>query len=331
MDTATEPVEQYLETFERLRARKRWSTSTATFRFVALTLGAASSTVSFDRLEQTASELRKRARWSSPLKSEVRYVVAAMILRRGLDPAEIHARVFETRAAFKAYKIPSRGTGATLAALLLALQQKGHPVPESQLERLAGIYRRWRKDHKWLTNANDLPAAALHASRDESVALLTRDIEQAYTHLQDAGFRGGNSLQLVSHLLVVDPRGTDTAVQRFCSMAERLREKQERVAPGRYDEVALLALTQETPARIVDRVLDYRDRLRRVKPRPPQDVAFSLAAGIALAADSQRVQDRSTGDLAALQSIQAILEAQQVAMIVAAGGGAAAVSASSGS
>ena len=68
-----------------------------TFRFVALSLGAAAGTIGFDRLEQVATELRKRARWTSPLKSEVRYVVAAMILRRGQDPAAIHARVFRRR------------------------------------------------------------------------------------------------------------------------------------------------------------------------------------------------------------------------------------------
>ena len=38
---APDPVVRYLETFTRLRARKRWYTDIATMRFVALTLGAA--------------------------------------------------------------------------------------------------------------------------------------------------------------------------------------------------------------------------------------------------------------------------------------------------
>ena len=68
-----DPVAGYLRTFERLRARKRWSVNSVTFRFVALSLGAAAS-IGYGRLEQVATELRKRARWSSPLKSEIRYV-----------------------------------------------------------------------------------------------------------------------------------------------------------------------------------------------------------------------------------------------------------------
>ena len=114
MSTSDDPVASYLQTFEELRARKRWSTQSVTFRFVALSLGAAAPTIGYDRLEEAATDLRKRARWSSPLKSEIRYVVAAMILRRGLDTARIHECVFATRDAFKAHKVPSRGTGPTL-------------------------------------------------------------------------------------------------------------------------------------------------------------------------------------------------------------------------
>ena len=326
MSATADPVARYLETFERLRARKRWSTETATFRFVALALGAAGAAVDYGRLGEAAAGLRKRARWTSPLKSEIRYVVAAMILRRGLDPADVHARVFEARDACKARRIPSRGTGPTLAALLLALRSEGRPVPARHVERLASIYRRWRKDHFWLTSAADLPAAALHAGRDEAVEVVTAGIERVYARLRELGFRRGNALQLVSHLLAVDPRGTDTAVQRFSLVAERLKEARERVSTGRYDEVALLALTQESPGRVVDRVLGYRDRLRAAKPRPSKDLAFSLAAGIELAEDSARASHGSAGDLAALQAIRDILDAQQAATIAAISASSAAVS-----
>ena len=326
--TTTDPVVAYLETFEKLRANKRWSTNAATFRFVALTLGAAGADVTYDQLEDTAKGLHRRARWTSPLRSEIRYVVAAMILRRGLDAAKIHERVIATREAFKTHKISSRGTGPTLAALVLALHGEGRAVPRARLERLARIYARWRKDHFWLTDSNDLPAAALHAGRGESVEVLAANVERAYTSLRDAGFSRGNMLQLVSQLLAVDPRGTDAGVQRFHRVAERLRRARERIGTSRYDEVAILALTQDSEKRVVDRVLRYRDRLREATPRPSKDVAFSLAAGITLAEDSERAGQKSAGDLAALRAIQAILDAQQAVMISTIAATSAATSAS---
>lgn len=182
-NTKTDPVQNYLAVFDRLRARKRWTEHTVTFRFVALSLGAVGLDIDYELLNTIASDLRKRARWSSPLKSEIRYVVAAMILRRQLDPAFIHACVIETREAFKDCRIPSRGKGPTFAALLLALHSQGDSVPVDILERLAEIYRHWRKDHALLTNANDLPAAALHACRAKPVAVLTAEISQAYAQL----------------------------------------------------------------------------------------------------------------------------------------------------
>ena len=329
MSAERDPIAAYLETFERLRARKRWSTDTATYRFVALTLGAAGGRVSHDRLEEVAAGLRRRAGWTSPLRSEIRYVVAAMILRRDLDAAGVHRQVIDTRDRFREHGIKRGGTGATLAALLLVLQTEGKRVPKSHVDRLARIFAQWRADHFWLTDANDLPAAALHAGRDVSVESLTGDIQRAYARLRDAGFRRGNQLQLVSHLLAVDPRGTDTAIQRFAVVADHLRSAGERVGTGRYDEVAVLALTQNSPGHVVDRVLRYRDRLRNARPRPSKDIAFSLAAGIEMAEDSEKAGDRSAGDLAALQSIRAILDAQQAATIAAVSAGAGAAGSSS--
>ncbi|MYE84571.1 MAG: hypothetical protein F4X36_22560 [Gammaproteobacteria bacterium] len=74
----------------------------------------------------------------------------------------------------------------------------------------------------------------------------------------------------------------------------------------------------------MDRALDYRDRLRAVKPRAGRDLAFTVAVGLAFAADEGGPADRVAGDLAALQSIQAILSARRAAAASAAGAGGAA-------
>lgn len=325
-------VDRYVETFDRLRATKRWWTHTSTFRFVALALGAAGPSVTYDRLESAAGELRKHARVTSPLRSEGRYVVAAIVLRRGLDPAVIRARLTETLELFRLHELPRRGTGPTLAALVLALLREGHPVPAVQVQRLSMIYDRWSKDHLWLTNSKDLPAAALHAGTDRDVHFLVADVERAFNRLRELGFRPGNPLQLVSHLLAVDPRGTDMAVQRFKGVAERLEAAGEHVRTSRYDEMATLAIAHVDVVGVVDRTLRYRDRLRAKRPRPAQELAFSLAAGIVLAEDAEHAIKRSAGDIAALQSIQAILDAQQAAMVasISAGGVMGATSASGG-
>ena len=257
MTKATDPVAGHLETFERLRRDKRWSTDLGTIRFAALALGEAGSEVATERLAAAAQALRQGARWTSPLRSEVRHVVAAMILRDGLDPESMRDRVAGTLDRFRGNRIPRREPGATFAALVLVLRSPERSVPERHLERLGAVYRRWRSDHFWLTDANDLPAAALHACGDREVGMLATDIERAYARLAQAGFRRGNALQLASHLLATDARGVETAVERFRRVAERVRSEM-RVGTGRYDEVAVLALADGDALAVADRVLAYR-------------------------------------------------------------------------
>ena len=313
----SDTVADYLRTFETLRASKRWSDDVAILRFVALTLTAAGLRDPRTSLDEVASILRTQAGWTSPLKSPLRYAVAAMILRRQLDAARTHAQVEKTVAALREQGLPRRGAAPLLAALLLVLHHQGREVPRRDLERMGEIYRRWRDDHFWLTGADDLPAAAIHAMREQPVETLGHEVERAYRKLHDAGFRRGQQLQFVSQILAVDPRGVDASVERFKSCAKALEQGKQRVAPKAYDEIAILALTESDPAALIERVLGYRDRLLALKPKPAKEIALSIATGIALAEDMEKSAGRNVGDLAMARSVQAILDAQQAMMSAA--------------
>ena len=94
-----ETVERYLQVFEDLRRKKRWATDTNVLRFAALTLAAAEIDDPGGRLEAAADELRRRAGTFGKLNSPIRYVVAAMVLRKGLRPATVYERVTEVQVS----------------------------------------------------------------------------------------------------------------------------------------------------------------------------------------------------------------------------------------
>jgi hypothetical protein len=242
----------------------------------------------------------------------------------------VHPQVVRTRKALRRYSLPRRATQTTFASLLLVLHENGGAVPKQNLERMESIYRCWKQEHRWLTGEDDLPTAALHATREESPESLTRRIEEAYDALRRAKFRRGNPLQLASHLMALDPRGVVKTVQRFERIAHSFRSERQRVSTQHYDEVAILALTEDTPARLVKRVLDTRRALRAARPKPGKDLAFSLAAGLVLAEEAGRLGDAgSLPALSMLRTVQTILDAQAAAAMAAVAAVMAASAASS--
>ena len=311
-----DPVERYLEVFEGLRRRKRWSTGVEILRFAALTLAATEVADPGSELEDKAKVLSKEAGGFSPLNSAMRHAVAAILIRRGLDPVTTVLRIKETLTAFKEFKLTRSGVHPLLAALILVLDAKGGNPSRDNIARLKAIIDRWDEDHWFLTGVDDYPMAAIHATRDVSIEQLGMEVEQIYQLLRKAEYPSGEQLQLVSHLLVFSDQGPREAAQRFDRTARALKKAKQRVWQSHFDEVALLVLSGGHVDEIVGRVIEYRDRLRAVKPRPTADIVFSIAAGVVLAEEAERMaglEDASTA--ATLRAVQAIIEAQQAAMI----------------
>jgi hypothetical protein len=327
-------TERYLEVFDGLKRRKRWGTDTGALRFAALTLASADDGHGslVERLEGAADELKANAGWSSPLKSSIRYPLAALILKKGARVSAVHGRVREVREAFRERKMPKGGLHEILAALILALHHGGGRVPVGSIDRVQRILSSWKEDHPWLTGKDDYPMAALHAVRDEGVEEGTRRVEAIYRALRKAGFRRGNQLQLASHMLAVGSGGPDRAARRFGALVKAFRDRSWRTTTSRYDEVAILCLCPGSPTELAREVLATMKRLREAaRPRPSKDIAFSLATGIVLAARArQQAGLAAAGDIAAARMAQSVLEAQQAAMIAAAAASAGAAAASAG-
>jgi hypothetical protein len=309
-------IERYLEVFEGLRRRKRWSTGTDVLRFAALTLAATDMADPGSDLEATAKAMADEAGGFSPLGSAIRHAVAAILIRRKLDPVTTVQRTRETLDAFKAFKLSRNGARPLLAALILVLDADDSVPSRDTIARLKAIIDRWDEDHWFLTGVDDYPMAAMHATRDVSVEQIGMEAEHIYQLLRAANYSAGEQLQLASQLLMFSDQGPREAAQRFDRMARALKDSKQRVWQSHYDEVALLVLGGGHVDEVVPRVIEYRDRLREEKPRPTSDIAFSIAAGVVLAEEVERMKDLEDAATAAnLRAVQAIIEAQQAAMI----------------
>jgi hypothetical protein len=242
--------------------------------------------------------------------------VAAILIRRDLDPVTVVQNTKKTLASFKAHRLQRSGLRPLLAALVLVLDANGGVPHRARVARMQAIIVRWKKDHRWLTGTDDYPMAALHATRDADVELIGLEVEEIYQQLKRERFRAGEQLQLASHLLAFSGLGPQEATLRFQRVASELRRCGQRIGTRHYDELALLAVSGLSARDAVARVIEYRDRLRAVRPRPAADIALSIAAGVVLAAAADEAGEiEDAAEAAGLRAVQAMIEAQQAAMV----------------
>lgn len=312
-----EAVREHLEIFNELRRRKRWGTEDTYLRFAALTLAYANEPDLAQRLENAAAALREKAGWSSPLRSSLRYSVAALIIKNGLSPVRTHAAVKATRESFRSARLSRSGIPSTMAALLLVVHQGGRKAPATHLRRMRAFYDAWKEDHPWLTGQDDYPMAALHATRDDDVMEVSKRIEEIYQAARQYRFSRGNQLQLASHILALEDLGALEAAQRLADVRAELKGLRIRTYESHYDELALLTLVRGGAYAIARDFQETVEALRAARPRPSKSLAFSIAAGLLLARDGKERLASAAADIGAIQAAQAALAAQQAAIAAA--------------
>ncbi len=334
-DTA---IRSYAVHFEELQRRHRW-TNTTSLRLAAASLATAGSDTSVEAMDAVAAQLEARAKWSGPLRTSVRFVLAAMMVRHDLDVETVIPATEATRAAFTDHELGCGGVYPYLAAFLLVTQSGGAAPDPTVIARMAAIQDHWKQAHPWLTGRDDYPMAALHALRREDPLELSHRLEMTYAELHGRGFTRGNQLQLATQILAVAPMDGTEAAARFAAVAAALQARGEKVGTSRYDEVALLSVVNGAPGALADEVLRVRDALRQVEGGSwlhrvldglSSELSLSMAVSLLLA---QAPETAATGlaDQAAVTLTQAALQAQQAAMVAIMAGSLAATSAGHGS
>ena len=178
MSTSDDLVTSYLQAFDELRARKRWSTQSVTLRFVALGLVDVASTFGYDRLEQAARSAQA-FRLVQPAQVGDGYVVADDSPATGW-----------TRPTGACTRTASRRTRSRVAA-----GPDASAAARAARRGGSGARRNWNgwrsstaadTDHRWLTNR--LAGRALASQRSGRRPGRGR---RSGHGLHDAGFRRG--------------------------------------------------------------------------------------------------------------------------------------------
>ena len=326
------PLERFLELLDALMAEKRWFHDAMSLRFAAsslLTMSGDATTIARD-LRCLAEDIESQAKWFSPLKSSVRFVVAAMLLRTGMSAEDFLSEVSRVELLFKEHKLWKGSTYSKLATLLLVEQAatRGTHTGAEDVERLREVYDEMKQHHRFLTGQDDYPAAALLANLSCSPEEIGRRCEVFYDGLHDLGFKRGNALQSVSHILVMAPDDDRVLMKRFHMLYDAFDASGLWMHAGDYEEVATLSFLSQPTQAVVAKVLEHRDVLAARPPKPGKELSFSLACGTGFVELAGAMNKGSAlREAQNVMAVHSILVAQQTAMMA----GAIAASSAAGS
>lgn len=199
MITLEQKLDQYTHTYAQLKGELKWKTSDSrTGMMIAAMYAGSDKLFDLGRFLEISSYIKNQVGMFSYLKSYHRFVVAATL--------DIHFTDY--KKAFREFlylyeQLVAGGFSRSIftylaAAVLLTEDNEQHGT---HIQRSMQVYKRMKEDHLFLTGTNDYPLAVLLAGQSENVETLMDRVERLYEKLAKAGFRKGNDLQFLSHIL----------------------------------------------------------------------------------------------------------------------------------
>lgn len=320
------PFSRFREIFEALNSERGWFESATYLRYAAIAAmcceGEPGEVAS--AIRATARELKKLAGWFGELRSELRFVFAAILRLKGDRASVFTAEIDRVRKMFREVGVRRDATYEMLAILVMRSGLNLEPISTPLVQRFKDMYDEMKNYQWWLTSTDDFPACAMLALRDEPIGLMGQQIELIYQGLRREGLSRGNDLQSSANLLYLSEGRAELAVGRVGELIRRFKIRGETIRRTDYDEMAILSFLLNDPQEIIERVVSYRDQVRQLKPRPDKRLAFNLGANIAFL-DLMRFDDEllSISQTKLIVDVQAVVAAQRAtaAVIAAAAAG----------
>ena len=270
-----------------------------------------------DALFAEAEALAEARPWWSPLRSEVRFCIAAQLVATGVGRSEFEAAFETCRGYFRAEGLPKSELHEALACLVLMASGPEVGLTARRVTRLAAVYGALRRRHPYLIGRGHYAAAALLATDDGSIEEIVERVEARYRILHELRFHRGGQLELAAELLCFAEASDRTLGSRFRLLFDAFRRAGARLDEDRYDELALLASIDMPSAELVRRVLSNSDFLEdELKHAPSGERGFELATAATLLglARSSAGSGALRGDLG-LSQVVALLQARNAGLL----------------
>lgn len=256
--------------------------------------------------KQLAEMVKKSASAFSPLRT-IYFSVAGLIYVKGNN---FDTEINRLHHNYKALK--DTGFRSSIHTYIAALLME----KDIDAGRIKDIYEEMKKYHRFLTSYDDYPAAVIIAKRPERVSQLVETSEKYYQALNEKGFYKGNELQFLANMLVMNGSFSRETLKKVIDTKDAFEKNRNKIKSIHYPAVGIIALSDNTKDAIS--LVHELTSLKELKWY--KNIAVTIASIFV----SQEYADASAGLTAA---VEAMIQAQQTAILAS----TAAIAASSSS
>lgn len=255
--------------------------------------------------EEAVNTIKKNEGWTSPLRSHLLHVAAAFMVLTEESVENSLKLVNQNQQALN-----DAGFWKTSYTYLAALLMNN---PE-EAARARALYEEMKKHHKFLTSNEDIPYAVLLGSREGSPEERAATMNMYYKDLREKGFSMGNDLQWLSQIMTFEsPAYNPEMVGKVLAIQQFFKDEKIKIKYAQYPTLGFLAVTGVGGNALNEIVLNTRELESNKIFRWYKDMAFSTAVQQTMA---DNIEGQDIVDMAFSTSLEALMQAQQAAMMV---------------
>jgi len=301
----------YIQLFNDLKHQMKWKiTDNRILMAMASLYVMNDKTLDPNRLLEIADNIKKRANLFSAMKSHSRFTTAAFLDANFNDPIEQIENLFHYYDLFKQEKFQRR-VFTYIAASIIVKNQAKAVDPREIILKTKSIYQGMKKEHPFLTSASDYPLATLLAY--EQHPNIVRKVEVFYDGLSKNGFRKGNDLQFISHILALSRDETEnTLMNRSTQIFDQFKKIGIKPKSIYYPVMGMLALLPQDMLNMQE-IYDIYDQLNHEKYfKWQKDTNLMMAASFIV---KDKLEHSNIAETSIYTTIEMIIQAQQAVMI----------------
>lgn len=301
----------YINYYLELRAHLKWKvTDKRIIMTIASMYAMNQKPLHINDFLKLAVQIKKSASLASPLRSTSRYTTAALLDVKFENPVDKLQELHRLYDLFREEKFRS-GIFTYIAASVLLTSE--HQDSKLVIQRAKELYDSMKKEHSFLTSYTDYPLAALLAL--DYQAGIIHKMEDFYDELGQNGFRKGNDLQFMSHVLALSKtEDQNSLVSRAMHIMDSFQQTGIKPKKMYYPIIGMLALLPENEIRVDPIISTYEELNNQREFTWQRDMNLMLASSFFL---KDKLDHEGLAETSLYTILETVLQAQQAVMVAA--------------